>query len=124
MKCDVICSKLIDEAQNSPIQYRLASAIIQNGKILFGPKCNSNRNFYRGLYCGSIHAEANVMLGYFGTSIDYDRKKGWFFLRKDKKQKLDIYVVRINNSNELLNARPCCHCLEMMKSLGIKRLDF
>ncbi len=78
-KLQSICNKLIQEATNSPIQYRLAACVIQNGKIMSGPKCNTARNYCRGVLCGSLHAEARAIVSCFGKSISFDPKNGWCF---------------------------------------------
>lgn len=131
-KFKFICDKLIQEANNSPIQYRLAAGIIQNGKLVSQPKCNDNRNYCRGHFCGSLHAEARVIVSHFGMSINYDNKNGWRFEGHNEKKfkKYDILVIRISRSNlssmdnKLVNSRPCQHCLDMMKSIGIRRVYY
>jgi hypothetical protein len=40
-------------------------------------------------------------------------------------KKFDIFVIRIDRaSTNLINARPCVKCLDMMKSLGINRVYY
>jgi hypothetical protein len=41
-----------------------------------------------------------------------------------KNLKLDIVVVRVNRTGEICNARPCYNCLNMMKSVGIRRVHY
>lgn len=133
-KINTLCNKLIQEAKKSPIQYRLAACIIHNRKSICEPKCNDDRNYCRGHFCGSLHAEVRAMLTYFGTSINYDKKFGWRNILVDSKKKLkkyDIFVIRIikvdndlPNKVKLGNARPCVHCLDMMKSIGIRRVYY
>ena len=79
LKFESICEKLIEEALNSPIQYRLASCIIQNNKIITKPKCNIERSYCRGTFCGSLHSEARTILSHFGNQINWDPKTGWRF---------------------------------------------
>ena len=134
-KFNALSNKLIQEAKNSTIQYRLAACIIQNGTPVCEPKCNDDRNYCRGHFCGSLHAEVRAMLTHFGTSINYDRKSGWRNVSIDsqerKAKKYDIFVVRINKPRDnvtdeptLVNARPCFNCLNMMKSVGIRRVYY
>lgn len=52
------------------------------------------------------------------------KKGGVFYGAKPKKEKLDIVVVRVNRSGEICNARPCFNCLNMMKSVGIRRVYY
>lgn len=51
--------------------------------------------------------------------------------KERKSKKYDIFVVRINKPDKkdsactkLVNARPCAHCLDMMKSVGIRRVYY
>ncbi len=89
-KFDSICSKLIQEAYNSPLQFRLAACMLLNGKIISHPKSNASSNYSRGHFCGSIHAEAHAMVTHFGNLINYDHKHGWRFQRIQEKPKKKI----------------------------------
>ncbi len=47
--------------------------------------------------------------------------------KERKAKKYDIFVVRINKCSDtvkLVNSRPCSHCLDMMKSVGIRRVYY
>lgn len=39
-------------------------------------------------------------------------------------KKLDLIVFRITSKGETANARPCYNCLNMMKSIGIKKVFY
>lgn len=39
-------------------------------------------------------------------------------------QKVDLYVIRIDGDNNLVNSRPCYNCLQMMKAVGIHRVFY
>lgn len=43
---------------------------------------------------------------------------------KNKRNELDLYVVRINDSNELRYAKPCIDCTCAIESFGIKRIYY
>ena len=52
---------------------------------------------------------------------------GGFYEKKAHKQKLpkmDIFVIRLNANDELVNSRPCYNCLNMMKAVGIHRVFY
>ena len=52
---------------------------------------------------------------------------GRFYEKKDRRQKLpkmDIFVIRLNAKDKLVNARPCYNCLNMMKAVGINRVFY
>jgi hypothetical protein len=59
------------------------------------------------------------------------RKPGGVFKesKERKSKKYDLFVVRINNAQKntetkLVNSRPCSHCLDMMKAVGIRRVYY
>lgn len=41
-----------------------------------------------------------------------------------KCHKMDIVVIRVNPAGELVNARPCYNCLDMMKAVGIRKVHY
>ena len=86
-KLNSLCNKLIQEASKSPLKQRLAACIIQNGKLISNPMCNNDRSYCKRQFCSSLHAEARVMISYFGSSISYDNNRGWCFKRDKYKQK-------------------------------------
>jgi hypothetical protein len=81
-----LLNRLYIEASKSKINQQLAAAIIKSGKLVSRLCCNSPRNTYHGYCCGSLHAEAHVIISYYGKSLSFDRKHGWCFL-SSKKQK-------------------------------------
>ena len=44
--------------------------------------------------------------------------------KEQKLKKLDIIVIRVNTIGKMHNSRPCSHCLNMMKSTGIRRVHY
>jgi hypothetical protein len=78
-----------DEAVNSNMCHQLAAGVIVERKLMTKPCCNINRNYCRGNVCGSIHAEANALLHYYGRNLQFDKhKKRWYLLHhKVKKRK-------------------------------------
>jgi hypothetical protein len=77
-----LCNKLIQEASTSTVQQRLAACLLQNGRIINTPKCNVSRNYCHGQVCGSLHAEARVLVSHFGNLVNWDQKTGWRFQTK------------------------------------------
>lgn len=74
-----ILNRLCLEASKSLIDQQLAAAILKGNKIISKPVCNSPRNTCRGACFGSLHAEANAIVTYFGKSLFFDKNKGWCF---------------------------------------------
>ena len=118
-----IINTLRIEANNSYIDHQLAATIIKGKKMVSKPFCNTSRGMCRRNHVGSLHAEANVIINYYGRALSYDKKSGWI-LDERSRSKLDLVVVRINKSGEISNARPCHNCLNMMKSVGIRRVYY
>lgn len=43
---------------------------------------------------------------------------------KNRRSKLDIWVIRVTKTGELKNSYPCNECLKFMKSYGIDRVYY
>lgn len=41
-----------------------------------------------------------------------------------KFKKMELYVVRINNNDEIKYSAPCNHCLDIIKTLQIKKIIY
>lgn len=123
-KINILC-RLQAEAQNSLLEHQMAAAILKGNKIINKPCCNLNRNTCRGSQIASLHAEARVILNYYGKSLFFNQK-GHYYLANTKTNKyiIDLIVLKINKSGEMLNARPCYYCLDMMKAVGIKKVYY
>ena len=68
-------------AEKSETSSKLSACLVKNKKLICSPCCNIERNTYRGINYGSIHAEANVLLKFFGKNLSFDRvKKRWCLL--------------------------------------------
>jgi deoxycytidylate deaminase len=80
---------LKDEAYQGSMCHQLAAGVIVGRKLMTKPCCNIYRNYCRGNVCGSLHAEANALLHYYGRNLQFDKhKKRWYLLyHKDKKSK-------------------------------------
>jgi len=118
-----ILNTLRTEANKSLIDQQLAAAIIKGKKMISRPCCNTTRSLCRGNCVGSLHAEANAIINYYGRELSYDKKYGWI-LDSRVKSKLDLVVVRVNRIGETCNARPCHNCLNMMKVVGIRKVYY
>ena len=75
-----ILNILCQQASKSHIDQQLSAAIMKSNKLVSKPLCNAPRNTCRGAKFGSLHAETNAILNYFGKNLSFDRKKGWCFL--------------------------------------------
>ena len=120
-------SHLKCEAMKSNIHCKLAACIIKNKKLINKPCCNSERNIYHGINYGSIHAEARAILLYFGKNLVYDKtKKQWRLVLNDSSicKKLDLIVIRIYKYDQLGKSRPCYNCLNMMQTVGIRKVYY
>lgn len=124
---DKVYSKLKEGAINSPIVYKHCAAILKHRKIMGKPCCNNYGCVHSDCSLGSVHAEANAILSYFGKDIYFDYKiQKWAISKKvkNKGRKLDIVVIRINHNGDTVNSRPCYNCLKMMQDIEIKNIFY
>ena len=78
---------LIETAKSSKMKYRLA-ATLYNGKPVGKPCVNTERNYCRGHFCSSLHAEAKSILEYYGKDLTYSNKLGWVLSYNQKQTKV------------------------------------
>lgn len=123
MNNENILNFLRNKANKSLIDQQLAAAIIKGKKMISKPCCNTTRSICRGNHIGSLHAEANAIMTFYGRALSFDKKSGWI-LDERARTNLDLVVVRVNRSGDTCNARPCHNCLSMMKSVGIRRVYY
>lgn len=85
-KTNFFYNALSSVALTSDIEQKLAASVYKAGKII-NPCPNSSRNVYRGMTCGSLHAEANAILSYYPKDLTWTPERGWCFLRGTRKGK-------------------------------------
>lgn len=119
---DNIINKLIAFASKSTIRAHLAAAIISGKNMLTKPCINTNRNIIRGNIIGSLHAEANAIINYYGKNIIY-KNNNWKIFGKIKKN-INLIVIRIDKNNNICSSRPCYNCLKMMQQLFINKVYY
>jgi deoxycytidylate deaminase len=101
----------------------MAACLIQNKKLVGHICSNLDRTIYHKVNYGSLHAEARTLLAYFGKRLIFNNVKNIWCL-SGKRAKIDIFVLRINKLGIIGNSRPCYHCLQMMKSVGVKKIYY
>jgi deoxycytidylate deaminase len=79
-KLNMLYNQLKPYAKLSPVSHKLSACIVKGKKIISKICCNTDRNMCRGLEVGSLHAEANAIVNYFGKDLSYDQHKGWCVL--------------------------------------------
>jgi hypothetical protein len=85
---DKFYPSFLEEANKSEINYQLAAGVIIDKKLVTKPCCNSGRNYCRRTVCGSVHAEANALLNFYGKNLQFDRKKNrWCLLWRKRKKR-------------------------------------
>jgi deoxycytidylate deaminase len=84
-----ILDKLYLQASRSLIEHQLSAVILKGTRMISKPLCNTERNTFRGNSCGSLHAEANAIVNYFGNSLIFT-KKGWCFIPPKWKEKIKL----------------------------------
>ena len=80
-KMNLLYNHLKPYAKESKISHQLSACIIKGKKIISKICCNTERSVCRGIDIGSLHAEANAILNYFGKDLTYSEKRGWCVLR-------------------------------------------
>jgi len=81
---NMILDKLINKATESDLTHKLSAMIVSGGKIL-SPCCsNVQRNSCRGAVMGSLHAEANAILNYYGRYLRYSPNNGWYIFQRER----------------------------------------
>lgn len=111
-------------AQKSDICYQLAAGVLCDKRLVTKPCCNVTRNFCRGNFCESVHAEANALLNFYGKNLQYDNAKNKWVVNMTKIKKIDILVMRFTRRGIIGNARPCFNCLKMMKDLNVNKVYY
>jgi hypothetical protein len=120
-----IISNLIETASTSSLNQQLAACIMKSHKKITPGQCNAPGEGYGG----SRHAELRAALSYFGKNIKLT-SSGWKIPDelKRKNRSRSVLVIRIGmfepGKINLVNARPCHHCLEMMRSLGFREVHY
>ena len=106
-----ILNAVINEAKKSTYRYKVGACIFKNKRII-SRACNSVRSNpihpkYQN-YLNSYHAEQRVVVG-----LEWKSLKG-----------CNIIIIRINNNNELRNAKPCKKCIELIKHLKLFKIYY
>jgi len=99
------------EAERSTLPMRHGCVAVSGGKII-AKGCNSYRTFSKD---GLIHNTCSCH-----AEIDVLRK----CMKKNRKGKINIYVVRISKNGEYLNSAPCNQCVNVMKTYNIGRIVY
>ena len=121
-------------ASQSPVKYfRHGSVLVKSGKpVSYGFNKVSGGKTYHAEHsvirsylqkCGLVDYVTNIVI--YGT---YYTKKKHSVIRappnvKRILSKLDLIVVRWNGSKFCLS-KPCKHCIELLKAMGIKRVFY
>ena len=79
-----LVTNLMEQASMSPIGFKLSAVMLKNKKPIGPVLYNSDRMYSRGRVCSSLHAEANVLLNHFSSSLKYTGVSGVFY-GKDQK---------------------------------------
>jgi tRNA(Arg) A34 adenosine deaminase TadA len=104
-------SLAIEEAQKSHISYQLGCIAVVSGKIV-ARGCNTYRTYSKDGMIGracSCHAEIDVL-----------RK----CLKQNITKKINIYIARSSNTEELLCSTPCIDCFLKMKHFNIRSIIY
>jgi deoxycytidylate deaminase len=127
-----LLKKMINIAKKSTMKSKHAACLIFKGKILsmsfnFINKKIKHNDFLnlRNQTFNKNNKNKNIFL-----SFHAEEKAIRDFLRFEKKRyrsiskNLILIVIRIDKKNNLVDSKPCTHCVEVMKNLGIKKVIY
>ena len=104
-------SLAIEEASKSPISFQLGCIAVASGKIV-ARGCNHYRTYSKDGMIGqscSCHAEIDVL-----------RK----CLKQNITKKMNMYIVRVSSTGEMMCSTPCIDCFLKMKDFNIKSIIY
>ena len=104
-------SLAVQEATKSPISFQLGCIAVVSGKIV-ARGCNNYRTYSKDGMIGSscsCHAEIDVL-----------RK----CLKQKITKKINMYVVRISHTGEMMCSTPCIDCFIKMKGFNIRSIIY
>ena len=122
---DIFINKMINNCINydHDLQSKHIATILL-GKIQI-TKFHYNYRRYKTLhlYTGTIHAEVGALKELL--SFVNCRLKNLKNMKPLKKlSKYSIVVLRVNSNGKLLNSKPCYHCLQILKKIGISKIYY
>ena len=100
-----------EEAKKSGILYRHGCVAVSSGKVIA-----RGYNKYRSYSKDGLISENTTC----HAEIDVLRK----CMKKNIKNKLTMYVVRLSDSDNFSNSVPCAKCAEIMKSFDVKNICY
>ena len=105
MRLDEVVDMAIRQAARSSYHYR-HGCVILSGKRVISAGHNDVRHRY-GMV--SVHAEINALWKIYDSDI-YDNKRA--------------VVIRVNETGNLCNSRPCDACMRALKRHGVRNVVY
>lgn len=115
----------MEKAQESDLYKRHGCVLVRSGKVR-AVTCNtSSRSALSGRTMPTLHAEMCALSQVFRKrqSPGTNRRQR-LQSKKIRNRNVDIYVIRINAENDLLNSRPCQDCLRALRKMGVDRVFY
>ena len=109
---DSLIHQLRELASKSNIQFKLAAGLFYTKKGFISMGFNSTRTYINKKITPSIHAEHDAI---------YNCRNRF---KNIKTRNLKLMVIRVSNSDELLNSKPCLNCTEMIRAYGIRKVYY
>jgi hypothetical protein len=116
------------------LQSKHISVILLNGIPITKFHYNYRRCKIMGIYTGTSHAEICAIKQLFTIMnlyyIDYINPSSCsshnktIKIIKRKISRYSILVLRVNNKGQLLNSKPCLHCLGILKLYGLNKIYY
>lgn len=118
---ELLVQKMIHDCRKyqHDLQSKHISAILLNKKCITKFHYNYRRYKVCGICTGTIHAEMNAL-----KELLFNSGKTFSSENVRKFSKYSIVVLRVNKKGELLNSKPCLHCLTTLKSFNINKVYY
>ena len=101
------------------------AGVVYGGKI-FNISCSTfERTTCCGFYTNGCHAEAVALEKFYGNK---NTKKFPYYYTKKKMysncKKIDIMVIKINKSNNIINSKCCSICAALLKTFNVRNIIY
>lgn len=116
--------KIVDLAINNALKSSLSwrhGAVLFSKKTVISTACNCLGNRICGYDVPSIHAEAQCLHNIY-------RRAGRLgeipLTPNSRKNNSHLLVIRINPQKQLIQSKPCCMCIYLLRLYGVKRVYY
>lgn len=107
---NIICKCIEIKSRSNLLQNHCALVIKKGKPVIYG--VNHDRSYINKKLIYSFHAETDALHRYCKL------------IHKNTNLKIDIFVIRIDNQNNLKNSYPCNNCIHKFFEIGVKNIYY